>query len=75
MESADVCEALAAELRSSAESRAIAPTERLPLFQWLAIVKDVVMRLEAARGARVLAKRSPELGRRPASRVLRAVGR
>ena len=72
LEFADVCEAVAAELRSRAESRAIAPAERLPLFQWFAIVKDIVMRPEAAHDAPGLAKRSAELRRRHG--IARAAG-
>jgi hypothetical protein len=71
MEFADVCEAVAAELRSRASSRASASAERLPLFQWFEIVKDVVMRLEAAR----FVKPSAERSRCGAHRGLRAVSR
>lgn len=56
MEFAGVCEAVAAELRSRAASRAIAPAERLPLFQWLTVVKDVVVRLDAVHEVPGLAK-------------------
>jgi hypothetical protein len=44
MEFAEVCEAVAAELRARSHARAIAPRERLALFEWLQIIKDIVVR-------------------------------
>ena len=75
MEFAEVCEAVAAELRVRSAARTILPSERLALFEWYDVVKDVVQRLEASHSGPGLAKPNPELGGRGAVRMLRAVSR
>lgn len=75
IEFADVCEAVAGELRARAQARTIAPTERLALFEWYEVIKDVVQRLEPSGAAPSLAKADAQLGARGVVRPLRVVAR
>jgi hypothetical protein len=70
LEFADVCEAVAAELRARGEARAIAPTERMALFEWLQQLKSIVVGLSvpADRGELGdLRRGSPKASRSPDS--------
>jgi hypothetical protein len=73
-EFAKVCEQVAAELRARAEAGGIAPSERLALFEWYSVIKDLV-RVGAVRGGPGLAKPGSDLGGRGTPRTLRAVAR
>lgn len=47
-----MCDAVAAELRQRAEAGSIKPTERLALFEWYGVLKEIVAKHEQAQRPR-----------------------